>query len=30
MPAYSTYTDQELTALLKGGDRNAFSEVELQ
>lgn len=27
MSAYSTYTDQELTALLKRGDRNAFTEI---
>jgi RNA polymerase sigma-70 factor (family 1) len=27
MTTYHTYTDLELTALLKGGDRNAFSEV---
>ncbi|WP_316811459.1 RNA polymerase sigma-70 factor [Pedobacter heparinus] len=27
MTAYTSYTDQELTALLKGGDRNAFTEI---
>jgi RNA polymerase sigma-70 factor (ECF subfamily) len=27
MAAYSSYTDAELIALLKGGDRTAFSEV---
>ncbi|ACU04007.1 RNA polymerase sigma-70 factor [Pedobacter heparinus] len=27
MSAYSTYTDQELTALLKSGDEYAFTEV---
>lgn len=27
MSAYSTYTDQELTALLKEGDSNAFTEI---
>ncbi|MBB5440866.1 RNA polymerase sigma-70 factor (ECF subfamily) [Pedobacter sp. AK017] len=27
MGAYSTYTDQELTALLKGGDRIAYTEI---
>lgn len=27
MGAYSTYTDQALTVLLQGGDRNAFTEI---
>lgn len=27
MAAYSAYTDQELTALLKEGDRSAFTEI---
>jgi RNA polymerase sigma-70 factor (ECF subfamily) len=27
MAAYSTYTDQELTALLKQGDRRAFTQI---
>jgi RNA polymerase sigma-70 factor (family 1) len=27
MAAYSTYTDQELTVLLKDGDKNAFTEL---
>jgi RNA polymerase sigma-70 factor (family 1) len=27
MAAYSAYTDQELVALLKHGDRNAFTEI---
>jgi hypothetical protein len=27
MAAYGTYTDQELTALLKGGDERAYTEI---
>lgn len=27
MAAYSAYTDQELTGLLKSGDRAAFTEI---